>query len=461
MDVLTLSHDDLIDLVQRQHALLAEQQALIARLQATVAAQTATIARLEQRIRELDGGGGPPRGMPGHKRQQPQPGPRPPRRTRSENHARRRSEPTARVVHALEVCPECGLRLAGGSVKRTREVIEIVPVPAEVTEHSYLERCCGGCGKRWTPRVELASQVVGQSRLGVGLVSLIATLRAEWRLPVRAIQQYLGSVHDLALSVGAIHGALGQAARAGQPTIEATLAAMRGSPLVHADETGWRENGHNGYLWSFSTPSARYYLHGRREKGMVDRALGAEFSGVLVSDFYAAYDHYDGLQQKCWVHLLRDIHTLRVQHPADERLDAWATGMQALYTEAVAEAVALVEATQAERRAAHRRYQTRLVTLCAPYEADETAPQAVLCRRMARHEHAVFVFLLEPGVPADNNPAERSVRHEVIARKISGGTRSAHGTAVRLALATLFGTWRAQGQNPFHACHAMLASPQL
>jgi transposase len=461
MDIVTLSHGELIDLVRQLQADHAAQQALIAQLQVTVATQAATIERLERRIRELEGGESPPRRMPGHKRQQPEAGPRPPRRKRVENHARRRDEPTARVVHALDVCPACGLRLAGGSVKRTREVLEIVPVPATVTEHVYLERCCGGCGKRWTPRVALADQVVGQSRLGVGLLSLIATLRAEWRLPVRAIQQYLASVHGLALSVGAIHGALAQVTRAGQGAITQTLAVIRGSPLVHADETGWREHGHNGYIWTFSIPTARYYIHGSREKGMVDRALGPAFSGVLVSDFYAAYDHYDGLQQKCWVHLLRDIRTLRRQHPADERLGLWAEAVHGIYSEAVAEAMTLADASQTVRRAAHRRFQTDLTALCAPYEADETAPQALLCRRVAKYQHALFVFLLEPGVPSDNNPAERSVRHEVIGRKISGGTRSAHGTQVRMSLATLFGTWRAQGRDPVHACHAMLTSPQV
>lgn len=113
MDILTLSHEDLIDLVLRQQAMLAEQQALITQLQATVAEQAATTERLERRIRELEGGDGPPRRMPGHKRQQPESGPRPARRTRAENHARRRSEPTARVLHALDVCPDCGLRLTG------------------------------------------------------------------------------------------------------------------------------------------------------------------------------------------------------------------------------------------------------------------------------------------------------------------------------------------------------------
>ena len=64
-------------------------------------------------------------------------------------------------------------------------------------------------------------------------------------------------------------------------------------------------------------------------------------------------------------------------------------------------------------------------------------------------------------VPADNNAAERRLRHLVIRRKISGGTRWVQGTATAMALASLFGTWRAQGQNPFIACRQLLTAPQL
>lgn len=80
---------------------------------------------------------------------------------------------------------------------------------------------------------------------------------------------------------------------------------------------------------------------------------------------------------------------------------------------------------------------------------------------MAKYLHALFIFVLIPGVPADNNPAEQSVRHEVISRKISGGTRSAHGTQTRMTLATLFGAWRAQGRGPYQSCLALLTSPQV
>jgi transposase len=455
MDLMTRSHTELV-------ALIEQQQALIAELQATVTAQAGTIDRLEQRLRALEGGDGPPRGMPGHKRQQPDQTPPRPRRKRALQFTRARSTPTAQVIHAASQCPDCGTVLAGGSVKRTREVIEVTPAPVVVTEHVSLERCCPGCGRRVTPPVDVSGQVVGQSRLGVRLVSLIATLRGEWRLPIRAIQQVLARVHSLRLSVGAIHGALGQVARVGQGMVDATLAAIRASPVVHADETGWREAGTNRYLWTFSTPTHRYYTSGSREKAMVDTVLGPDFHGVLVSDFYAAYDHYDGVQQKCWVHLLRDIHTLTRQHPADEPLAAWAADVRAVYDDALAEAADLTVcgALTDERRAARQALEARLWAVCEPFAADETALQAVLCRRVDRYRHALFSFVRDPEVPSHNNAAERSVRHEVVGRKISGGTRSKAGTRVRTTLATLFGTWRLQGLDPYQACLDLLTSPQ-
>ena len=70
------------------------------------------------------------------------------------------------------------------------------------------------------------------------------------------------------------------------------LDRIRASPVVGADETGWRQDGVNGYVWTFNTPTERYFVHGGRGKQMVDDVLGDGFAGVLVSDFYAAYDHY-------------------------------------------------------------------------------------------------------------------------------------------------------------------------
>lgn len=79
-----------------------------------------------------------------------------------------------------------------------------------------------------------------------------------------------------------------------------------------------------------------------------------------------------------------------------------------------------------------------------------------LCKRVETFLAELFVFVAIPGVPAHNNLAECSARPLVVARKISGGSRSPKGSTTRMGLASLFGTWLAQGLNPFHQCVALL-----
>ena len=141
------------------------------------------------------------------------------------------------------------------------EVIELPQVPVQVTEHAYIARACPQCQRRWVPSAELDEVVMGQQRLGINLVSLIAALREEARLPFRTIQWYLAAVHGLRLSVGAIVAATQRAADRAQGMMTDIVERIRGSPVVHADETGWREDGHNGYVWTFSTPTQRYFPH--------------------------------------------------------------------------------------------------------------------------------------------------------------------------------------------------------
>jgi transposase len=450
MELLTASHDELI-------ALIHEQQAAIARL-------SATVASLEARIRDLEGGSGTATRMPGHKpARSAVPTPARPRRPRATNFARRRALPTQQVVHALAVCPTCQVALAGGSVKRTREVIEVPLTPVVVTDHVYVERCCSQCGRRSTPTAALDGVVIGRSRLGTGLVALIATLREEARLPYRAIQRLLASLYDLHLSVGGLRGVIGQVADAGRPLLETLQRELATSPVVQLDETGWREAGRNGYVWTGSTAQSCLFLHGGRDKGMLARLLGDDPQGVLVSDFYAVYDGYAGLQQKCWAHLLRDIHDLRVREAADLAVVGWAEAVGALYAGAQRQVTLLAgePAESPSRQAARQRLMAELLALCRPYLQDADTPPGVLCRRIAKQLDNLFVFVLDPLVPATNNAAERSLRHLVVSRKISGGTRSRDGTADKLALASLFTTWRLRGLNPYVACRELLVSPQL
>lgn len=433
---------------------------------AYIGALQAAVAVLEARVRELEGraGGGPPQRMPGHKPQQRPEGPARPRKRRAQGYGRRRSPPTEQVVHAVAQCPDCGCALVGSSRQRSREVLELAPAPAAVIEHVYLARHCPQCGRRCVPLPELAGVVVGRQRLGVGLVSLIATLRCLGRWPYGQIQRYLATVHRLALSQGALVSAVRTVARQGAAEAAQIQEQVRASPVVHGDETGWRENGRNGYVWTFSTATARLFVRGSRAGSMVDAALGPAFAGVLVSDFYAAYDHVPTAKQRCWAHLLRDVHALRQQHPDDAALAAWATELHALYERGQAGATGPTlgpRAAQRQQWALRAELQAGLREL-ATLPATEPPPvYRTLAGRLRRYEGELFTFVTEPGVPADNNAAERSLRHLVTQRKISGGTRSPEGTATLMVASTLFGTWQAQGRDPLQACRDLLTHPQV
>ncbi len=83
-----------------------------------------------------------------------------------------------------------------------------------------------------------------------------------------------------------------------------------------------REGDHNGYIWCFCTPDGgRYYEYDRSRAGAVaKRILGTQFKGTLVTDFYAAYNDLPCEHQRCWVHLLRDLHTLKEEHLEDQEV---------------------------------------------------------------------------------------------------------------------------------------------
>ena len=229
-----------LDLASRE-ALLA----IIAEQQWVISGQQGAIAELRQRVESLEArlsGGGPGARMPGHKpaarRKKPAEQEKKPRKKRQHGFARPRMEPAAQVTHAPESCPECHTTLSGGWVQRTREVIELPVCLAEVTEHIFIARGCPLCRKRRLPQDLLREVAVGRQRSGINpvsstgqaLVSLIAALREEGRLPIRTIQWYLQTVHQLKLSAGAIAGVAKQVAQQARPAVAGAHPQQSGGP---------------------------------------------------------------------------------------------------------------------------------------------------------------------------------------------------------------------------------------
>jgi transposase len=386
------------------------------------------------------------------------------KRDKKHNTSRRRETPTRFEPHALEQCPVCAYHLTGESLDYSRQVIELPPPsPVEVTEHRVVKRWCPHCDAWRSPTLDLSQQVFGQGRIGVGIASLVSCLRTVFRMTIRHIQTYLHIMHGLWLSIGEITELTHHVRIATEKTVEDLKKQIKQSPVIHGDETGWRENGQNGYVWVLTTPGAdgiRYYEYDHsRGQSVVDRLLKNVRDACLVTDFYCGYNNYAGPQQRCWVHLLRDLHELKEEQAQDTSVLTWAGHVRRMYDNAQTWCMAHPAASPAERAGIYQELVNRAVALGTQYAQVRDHPCNALAKRLMRHQDELFQFVLRDGVSADNNLAERTIRPLVVIRKISGGTRSDKGTKTRLGLATLFGTWHVRGLNPFVECLRLLSHP--
>ena len=107
--------------------------------------------------------------------------------------------------------------------------------------------------------------VVGKQRIGIRLMSMITVLREACRQPAAGIQRYLLLTHGVSISKGELIALLHTTAGKGASQYDHLKDAIRGSPHIHGDETGGRENGKNGYWWSFNTKNVHYLIYRKAE----------------------------------------------------------------------------------------------------------------------------------------------------------------------------------------------------
>ena len=442
----SLSREELMSLVQQQSEMILFLQQ-----------ETLTLREEIQRLK--NGGNSPPlvKAEPPSwvKPNAVPPAEKPARKPRSQSFVRRRETPTEEVVHACSQCPDCGRTLSGGTQYSRRQVIELPAITVRIIDHSTVSRYCGVCRKSCVPAPDLSAVAVGQSRFGQQVHALVAYLRQVGRLSVRGIASLLSALCRLKVSVGEVSRMLSTVALLGQSAYGRLQETLRTSEYVHGDETGWRENGANGYLWSFSTPNACLFTYPKTRAGsVVTDVLGAKYPGIVVSDFYGGYNAHHGLHQRCWVHLLRDVHALTEKFPLPG-VQEWAKSLRTLYDQARA-----FSSPNRKVRAKERvRFQEEVAALASPF-AKTRLPQSTLCKRLLQFESELFTFVEYPTVPSENNPAERVIRSRVIARKISGGTRSAAGSQTMAVLSSLFATWQLRGEECLSACCQLLQQSQ-
>ena len=442
-----LSRDELI-------ALVLQQQQVIAALQAEVTALRTEVARLRE---ELGRKGEPPSwAKPKTPKRE-----KTPRKQRDRGYGRACVADPEIVEHAVDVCPDCGHPLTGGWKYSSHEEIDLPLGPVRVVRHVRLMRQCGVCGRRVAPP---RTGSVGRHRFSARTMSVVAYMHILGRLPLRVIQQTLQSLYQVSVSAGELRAMLDAVAAAGQAAYAELKHAIRGSPVVQADETSWREDGQPGYLWAVITPTIRYFeRHATRSGQVIRDILGEDFTGICGCDGYSGYHALDCWKQRCWVHLLRHGHRLTVKYPEATDAHAWVAALRASYDDACAlVATPGYARLPVDVREAHRlAYEQRLQDHAQPARQAEIKEWRNLAIFLLDHLNELFVFVQHPEVPPHNNDAERAIRGPVTARKICGGTRSKQGSDSKMTLFSLLQTCQLRGLDVVTALEGMLLGKPL
>ena len=330
-----------------------------------------------------------------------------------------------------------------------------------VVDHRYYETPCP-CGHR-TRAVAghgvvdplLAGIELNAWRLvGPGLAALIVALALRFRLSRARIQEFLAEWLGLELSIGTIHQTLHEASAAVAPAEDELVRAVLESDLLHADETSWPEHDHTLWLWVFVAATATLYYVAGRGKELVENVLDG-FTGWLMSDGWGSYRHYPR-RLRCWAHLIRKARGLAQSCDREARafgqlvLDTLEALMAAVY--AAREGPPPVDLpTQ------HAPLVAALRAACEQRQGSTHQKTHALAVELLNDWEAIFQVLSHPELPLTNNAAERALRHWVILRKLSLGTRTPVGSRVVALLASVIDTCRQRGHTPWRYLERAIA----
>jgi len=358
----------------------------------------------------------------------------------------RQDVPLPRDAAGRCCCPRCNCSLA--EVREHERIVEdVVPSQVVVTAYNTRSGWCAMCRKRAESRApeQPPAADLPHGQLGLNALATAAVLRITHRLPLRQVSRVLADLPGLRVSAGGIARQLQRLSRWLDPYYERLLLALRAAPRVHADETGWRTNGRNGFVWTITDPGhTPYHVDPSRSGKVIADLLGSAFGGTLVSDFYSAYARLDCKKQKCLAHLPREFAETADEHPAFAAGELFAKGKRLIQD--------LPRLKSRWDRLDDNRYtsracrlETRLDQLLAAeyHRPDEQR----IAKRMRRNRGELTAFLWERELDGTNNAAERALRPAVVARKISGGSRSQNGADAWAKLASLMRTADQQGRN--------------
>jgi transposase len=465
-----MTNDALMQQLTEAHTLIAQQAAYIGQLEAR-------LAELEQQLDEQQRRG--KRQATPFSKGTPKAKPKKPGRKLGHRAAHR--PPPDRLTRTLEAplpaqCPKCGGAVHEDDVRPQYQEDLPRPIATVITRFNVHIGHCTQCAGRVQGRhPEQTSDALGSAavQLGPHLLALAAELKHDLGVSYGKVARLLRMTFGLTVAPASFARAEQRLAHKLAPTYADLQTQLQASQVAHVDETGWKIAGHSAWLWVFTNAHISLYaIEAHRDHSVVERVLGPDFAGVLVTDCFLAYDPLPYRKSKCVGHLLRRCHTLRDS--------AQPTAMR--FSEQVARLLRKALRLKARQptlsahgyRVACGRLEAAWDRLLGrAYRQPDTVRFVKLLRKQRPY---LFTFLYVEAVAPTNNAAERELRPAVIIRKTNGCNRSPAGATVHAVLTSVIRTASKHGldfvkvlkhvlQQPMkvvaHLCRSDLAPPSV
>jgi predicted RecB family nuclease len=307
-----------------------------------------------------------------------------------------------------------------------------------VVKYCFDRYICWGCkttfyieNRPWT-----------RSKYGMGLQSYVIYQIIELRLAQRAVAESLNQLFKFDLNAGSITRIKKNATQFYKITYETILNKIVTGKLIHADETKMSIIEKDGFVWVLTNMEEVAYFYTETRDGDTIQAMLQDFKGVLVSDFYAVYDSIDCPQQKCLIHLIRDLNGDLLKQPFNAELAALVRNF----------ALLLKPMIDTISRFGLKAYFLKKHKISVDHFYEKLARQnyeselaVSYKRRFEKNRTKLFTFLDYDNIPWNNNNAEHAIKAFARLRNVIGGKSSDKGIQEYLTLLSINTTCKYKG----------------
>lgn len=337
-------------------------------------------------------------------------------------------------------CAHCGnTNIQLGKTKRSRTVEDIIIIQPTATRFDIQRGYCPACKRITEGKVTAA---LPRARIGIKVMLTVTWLKVHLRMTEEAIPELMMNLFNFKISEGEVIQILNQVAKVFGPYYDELTESIRNAPARYMDDTSWTIDGEKANLWAFITKGeALFVMASSRSHEVPLAVLGSNPKGADIHDRHSSFRTLERKtgrrpQQDCWAHIICDAKELAQFYGDDGKV------ILEILKKTYADAKKVEHIGTEEDVERLKQYLTR--NLDRQYSSRR-------CRRFAANLfkgiNRLFVFVTNPDVDPTNNAAERALRHSVIARKISGGSRSRKGAQTYQVLQSVCQTLIKRGKS--------------